>query len=986
MTEQIKTTQPLADFLAESGRLNSSEVRELLCRLVAQVTALHDSGCVHLEIHPRSISLDGQLQPSLGRPESLVVLGNFPTPLAINPPELQQVKEIKLPTEISAAQGVLEKAKISLDPRRIDVYQLGCLACELLTGQSVRDYLKSPRVKARVPTEWRKLIDYSLGYDPAARLISCEQFTAAFETIEIEGPSQDVADTPPFGTGVDVLRDTPAKGIHLSGLQKNTKHPSELPFEQLGHFQIVGRLGRGGMGEVYRGYDQPLSRHVAVKVLSKQLAQQQEFVRRFREEATAAAKLSHPNIVQVHFIGEDQGKHFFAMQLVEGETLGERLKREGQLDAKEAIFILEQLLTGLQVAHDQNLIHRDIKPGNVLLDAEGKQVLLADFGLAATFDSDNDLTATGVIMGTIDYMSPEQARGKKIDGRADLYSVGVMLYHLLAGPGQLPFEAETPTGMLFQHAYEQPFSLEDRCPEIPSSLAAVVDKLMAKNPDDRYPNCAEVLTDLRAVREGREVSAANRTSLRSRSRQMVTAPDFEDAPTTAFVKSPALESPWQQARDRLASIVRRHTPKVIQELQSTTQQVDGAVAEYRRRRNRLAALHQEAKQLVSSLRADAEDCRKAAEESKHRANQLSDSIERLQAKHAQKEFEQSATELLASADEQEIHTQEIGQRLQVVEATFAKLEAQRDAMNRRLRIAKGERLSSRTGQIIRRRWGLAAAASAVLLVAGFFMLSRNDSAPSEQSVDVRSTDYHDTANIEMAYSVLAAKVDDPWANLMIGKNLCFVRGKWEKGLPMLIHGSNQQLRKLAFLEQHDPEEPVQQLQLADGWWDVSTQEDGAVRKLLWQRAFQRYAAIAQSTEISKEARQRALSRLKKSQGMGPWRIVDVDVRADGDLSTIQIHGSRKAVPFEIMPLETDSYIATWKKNKLSIKNKIQGTGYHLRIPFAVDLAQNNDFSIERYKSDGEIFEVHVFYKQAIIIQGDNLTGPSKSNQPVVLHP
>ena len=987
MVERIDIERPLVDYLAESGSLDPSDARNLLHRLVSQVAALHSSGRVHLDIRLETISLDDQLRPHLGRPEPFVVLGNLSTHPAINPPELQQVEEIKLPTEISAAQDILEKAQILLDPRRIDIYQLGCLACELLTGQAVSKYLRSPGVKALVPTEWRKLVDHSLGYDPAARLASCKQLRAALDALEIHGDSRDTTDTPRFGTSVDVLQDTPPLGSRLSGSSEDGEHQMELPFQQLGHFRIVGRLGRGGMGDVYRGYDEPLSRDVAVKVLSDQLAEKQEFVRRFREEATAAAKLSHPNIVQIHFIGEDQGKNFFAMQLVEGETLAERLQRDDRLNVDEALFILEQLLTGLKAAHDQGLIHRDIKPGNVLLDADGKHVLLADFGLAATFDSNNDLTATGIIMGTIDYMSPEQARGKQVDVRADIYSVGVMLYHTLAG--RLPFESETPTGMLFQHAYEQPFPLQDLCPKISPSLAAVVAKLMAKDPDDRYQNCAEILVDFQAVREGHEVSATNTTSRRSLSQQFVTAPTFDDVPTVAFTRGPALGSAWEQVRDYCASIIRRHTPKMIQELQGTTQQVDGVVAEYGRRRNRLAALHQEAQQLSFNLRSDAENCRNAAAEAEHRIDQLPDSVEILQARHAQKELEQSAAELLASVHEQDIHTQEIGQRLQVAEATTAKLEAQREAMMRRLRVATGERLSPESQQTIRRRWTLAATSVGLLLVAGILLPSiflGNNSPADGPLVESRSVDYRDAENVEAAYSVLAADPTDAWANLVTGKQLCYVRNKWELGLLKLAMGSDVELRKLAILEQRDPEEAAGQLQLADGWWDASTREDGAVRKLLWQRAFQWYAAVAQSTDISKEARQRALARLKKSQGIGPWRIVIFDIRADGDLSTVQIHGSRRTVPLELMPMETDNYLATWKEGQLSIKNKNQGTAYPMRISVAVDLADDGDFSIERYKSDGKVFLVSVYYKQAIIIQGDNLTGRSDADQPVVLHP
>ena len=180
-------------------------------------------------------------------------------------------------------------------------------------------------------------------------------------------------------------------------------------------------------------------------------------MRRFHAEAAAAAKLTHPNVVPIYFIGEDAGHHFFAMQYVEGESLADLLARRGNSSVGETLAIIEQVLAGLAAAHAQGLVHRDIKPANILLDAATTPALLVDFGLVKRIAGGDNKTATGIIMGTVDYLSPEQGRGKPVDARSDLYSVGVLLYRMLSG--RLPFTADSPTAMIFQHVYEPPVPL-----------------------------------------------------------------------------------------------------------------------------------------------------------------------------------------------------------------------------------------------------------------------------------------------------------------------------------------------------------------------------------------------------------------------------------------------------------------------------------------------------------------------------------------------
>src|SRR5262249_39004383 len=198
--------------------------------------------------------------------------------------------------------------------------------------------------------------------------------------------------------------------------------------------------------------------------------------------------------IQIHSIDEDAGHHFFVMQFVEGESLADLLHRRGKLSVEETLAIVEQALAGLAAAHDKGMVHRDIKPGNILLDGHNRRALLADFGLVKSLEtSATGHTATGVVMGTVDYISPEQGRGQTVDGRSDLYSMGVLLYQMLAG--RLPFEADNPTALIFQHVYEQPPPLAKTAAHVPIALVSIVEKLLAKLPADRHQTADEVLAD-----------------------------------------------------------------------------------------------------------------------------------------------------------------------------------------------------------------------------------------------------------------------------------------------------------------------------------------------------------------------------------------------------------------------------------------------------------------------------------------------------------
>ena len=263
---------------------------------------------------------------------------------------------------------------------------------------------------------------------------------------------------------------------------------------RLGDFELVRKIGQGGMGEVWLATQVSLDRPVAVKVLPRALASQENFIERFQREAKAAASLVHPNVIQIYAYGIDEGTPYFAMEYVEGEDLQQRMRAVQQLDVREIVEVMLGVGAALRGAHEKGLIHRDIKPSNVMIDRNGV-VKVMDFGLAkATSGGSKSLTHAGLIMGTPNYLSPEQGRGDPLDGRSDLYSLGVVMYELLTGT--LPFRADTPAGLIFKHVYEPPPSPKEIRPDVPPFLVEVTLKLLEKDPDDRYKNAAEFMADL----------------------------------------------------------------------------------------------------------------------------------------------------------------------------------------------------------------------------------------------------------------------------------------------------------------------------------------------------------------------------------------------------------------------------------------------------------------------------------------------------------
>ena len=270
-----------------------------------------------------------------------------------------------------------------------------------------------------------------------------------------------------------------------------------------GRYRLESKLGSGGMSTVYLALDEVLDRPVAVKLLHREISEEADQLERFRREARSAARLSHPNLVGVIDAGEDDGRPYIVFEYIDGRTLKRRIQDEGPLPVDEAVAYGIEIGRGLTAAHARKLVHRDVKPQNVLIDPDGR-AKVTDFGIARSLES-KGLTATGRVLGTTDYVSPEQAMGEDVDERSDVYSLGVVLYEMLTG--DVPFQAETQVGVAMKHVNEPMPDVQAKRPEVSAVVASVVDRATTKDPRDRYNSVAEMVRDLEQTLE---VEAARR--------------------------------------------------------------------------------------------------------------------------------------------------------------------------------------------------------------------------------------------------------------------------------------------------------------------------------------------------------------------------------------------------------------------------------------------------------------------------------------------
>jgi serine/threonine protein kinase len=309
--------------------------------------------------------------------------------------------------------------------------------------------------------------------------------------------------------------DTPAFNL--------AENPAVTPFlgKSIGRYRILSLLGRGGMGEVYRAKDATLGRDVAIKVLPSDFSIDRDRLRRFEREARAASALNHPNIITIHEFGQDGGVHFIVSEFIEGETLRRRITSE-RINAGEIPEIAIQVASALNAAHEAGIVHRDIKPENVMVRPDGL-VKVLDFGLAKlierrSFDTVTDANeaseattaawgagGTGVVMGTVNYMSPEQARGQRLDARSDLFSLGVVLYEMSAGHS--PFARATVADTIASILEKDPPPLAQFSPEVPEAMERIIRKALGKDRTERYQTARELLDDLKTLKSGDAVVA-----------------------------------------------------------------------------------------------------------------------------------------------------------------------------------------------------------------------------------------------------------------------------------------------------------------------------------------------------------------------------------------------------------------------------------------------------------------------------------------------
>ena len=303
-------------------------------------------------------------------------------------------------------------------------------------------------------------------------------------------------------------------------------------------YQIIKSIGEGGMANVYLAYDTILDRNVAVKVLRGDLATDEKFVRRFQREALSTSSLSNPNIVEVYDVGEDNGEYYIVMEYVEGKHLKNLLKKRGKLTVSEVVDIVLQITNGLSVAHDSYIIHRDIKPQNILILDNGL-IKITDFGIAVAMNA-TQLTQTNSVMGSVHYLPPEQASGKGATLQSDIYSIGILMYELLTG--KLPFKGDNAVEIALKHLKEPMPSIRDEIPDIPQSVENIILKATAKNPKNRYADAREMHEDLKTCLDE---SRANELKITFKYPEY----DYDDTKLLKTVKETKKETKKEEKKD-----------------------------------------------------------------------------------------------------------------------------------------------------------------------------------------------------------------------------------------------------------------------------------------------------------------------------------------------------------------------------------------------------------------------------------------------------
>ena len=267
-------------------------------------------------------------------------------------------------------------------------------------------------------------------------------------------------------------------------------------------YQLLRKVGDGGMAFVYEAKDKSLNRIVAVKVLRPEFGDDEDFLKKFRREAEAIASVSHPNIVSIYDVGEDRNVNYIVMEFIDGKNLKDIIRSEGILDEYTALEITKQIAKALSLAHRKGIIHRDIKPHNILISNEGRIVKVADFGIAKAV-SNSTMTNVGNIIGSVHYFSPEQAKGRSVTSNTDLYSLGIVLFEMLTG--RLPFRGDSPISIALQHINDDIEFTDEEKTRIPQSVRTIIRKLTEKSVENRYQNADEVIDDIEYIEKNMTV-------------------------------------------------------------------------------------------------------------------------------------------------------------------------------------------------------------------------------------------------------------------------------------------------------------------------------------------------------------------------------------------------------------------------------------------------------------------------------------------------
>jgi eukaryotic-like serine/threonine-protein kinase len=479
--------QDLKTILSERGKLPANEVIPIFQQICRALEAAHAEGVVHRDLKPQNIMVDAVGRVWLmdfGLARSMELSGLTRTGVLMGTPDY-----------MSPEQARAEKVDA-----RSDLFSLGIIIHETLVGQLpfqadtlMAKLLQRVQQKAKPVTEIDGGIPPALG-DIVSKCLEPKvgsRYQSAREILD---------DLSSFSQGRQATQITSVSRILGEG--EAAVPPISLaslgPGSQFGpRYRIEAEIGEGGMGKVYKAHDSELDRTVALKLVRPELAKDANSLQRFKQELLLASKISHRNILRIHDLGDVGGIKFISMAFIQGVDLHDLIARTGKLQTERVVNIAKQLASALEAAHAEGVVHRDLKPRNVLVDVDD-HVYVSDFGLAKSLDAETTaMTRAGEVLGTPRYMSPEQAESKKADHRSDLYSLGVILFEMATG--EAPFGGETSLQVMFQHVQEQPRDPRAVNPEIPEYLASIILKCLEKDPAQRYQSATELMQDLEAA-------------------------------------------------------------------------------------------------------------------------------------------------------------------------------------------------------------------------------------------------------------------------------------------------------------------------------------------------------------------------------------------------------------------------------------------------------------------------------------------------------